>query len=318
MKKTAYFFIDDVIWCLRDLTRTKPKSIFDVPFLKMLKKAHDKYGLTAQMNLFYRTDFFYGNDEFTLAEVPDTYKAEWEANSDWLKMAFHAKQEFPDYPYVNASYEDVKANYEAIINEIKRFAGEKSVAHAVIPHWLPISKEGCQALYDCGVRIISPSYGERTEYTGDATVLPYGHAQRLLHNRKPETKLFTRMTKTPGISSSICAYNHISQKASDETRGTFKAVKDKETNLWFKSLGGGPCVNNSSLEDFKPAYEKRNGEEFIGTGTHEQYFYSDYFNYQPDTEEKVMEMARVMHELGYTYITADELIKNLVEYKEEK
>ena len=316
MKKYYYHFIDDVIWCLRDLARMKPKSIFDVPFLAMLKKAHDKYGLTAQMNLFYRTDFFYGNDEFTLAEVPDTYKKEWEENSDWLKMAFHAKQEFPDYPYVNATYEDVKANYEAIINEIKRFAGEKSVANAVIPHWLPISKAGCKALYDCGVRIISPSHGERTEYTGDPSVLPYGHAQRLLHNRQPETLLFTRITKTKGISSSICAYNHISQKAHDETTGTFKAVKDAETGLWFKKLGGGPTVNNSRIEDFKPAYEKRNGEEFIGTGTHEQYFYSDYFNYQPDTEEKVMEMAKTLNELGYTYITADELEKNLTEYTE--
>ena len=317
MKKTAFFFIDDVIWCLRDLARTKPKSIFDVPFLKMLKKAHDKYGLTAQMNLFYRTDFFYGNDEFTLAEVPDTYKAEWEANADWLRMAFHAKQEFPDYPYVNASYEDVKANYEAIINEIKRFAGEKSVAHAVIPHWLPISKEGCKALYDCGVRIISPSCGERTEYTGDATVLPYGHAQRLLHNRKPETMLFTRATRTPGISSSICAYNHISKKANNQTMGTFKAIKDKETNLWFKPIGGGPCLNNYSAKELQAEYEKRNGQEFIGTGTHEQYFYSDYFNYQPDTEEKVMEMARVLTTLGYTYITSEEIEKNLVEYTED-
>ena len=312
--KTAYFFVDDVIWCMRDIAREKPKSIFDNAFLAMMKKAHDLYGLTVQLNLFYRTDFFYGNDEFTLAQMPDTYKSEWEANSDWLKLAFHAKQEFPDYPYVNATYEDVKANYEAIINEVIRFAGEKSVARAVIPHWLPISKAGCQALYDCGVRIISPSQGERCEYTGDPSVLPYGHAQRLLHNRQPETKLFTRITKTKGISSSICAYNHISQKQHDAIMGNFKAVKDTETGLWFKKLGGGPTVNNSNIDDFRKVYEKRNGEEFIGTGTHEQYFYSDYFAYQPDTEEKVLEMAKVLWELGYTFITADELEKNIVEY----
>ena len=317
MKKTAFFFVDDVIWCFRDLARTKPKSIFEVPFLSMLKKAHDAYGLTVQLNLFYRTDFFYGNDEFTLSEVPDTYKAEWEANSDWLKMAFHAKQEFPDYPYVNATYEDVKANYEAIIGEIIRFAGEKSVARAVIPHWLPISKAGCQALYDCGVRIISPSSGERTEYMGDPSALPYGHAQRLLHNRQPETMLFTRKSKNTAILSSICAYNHISEKERNACMGCFKAVKDKETGLWFKNIGGGPTVNLNQLADFRPAYEKRNGEEFIGTGTHEQYFYSDYFAYQPDTEAKIMEMAKVLTELGYTYITADELEESLEEYIED-
>ena len=58
MSKKAYFFIDDVIWCMREITRLKPVSIFDVPFLEMLKKAHDLYGLTVQLNLFYRTDFF--------------------------------------------------------------------------------------------------------------------------------------------------------------------------------------------------------------------------------------------------------------------
>ena len=314
MTKKAYFFIDDVIWCLRDITRQKPKSIFDIPFMAMLKKAHDLYGLTVQLNLFYRTDFFYGNDEFTLAEMTDEYKTEWETNSDWLKMAFHAKQEFPDYPYVNATYDDVKANYEAVINEIKRFAGEKSIAHAVIPHWLPISKEGCKALADCGVKLISPSSGERTEYTGDPTVLPYGHSFRLLHNRQPETMLCARMTKNKSLLSSICGYNHISQEEHNNTFGTLKAVKDKETGLWFKKLGGGPTINNNNLEDFNPAYEKRNGDEFIGTGTHEQYFYSDYYAYQPDTEEKLLKMAEIMHELEYTYITADEIINELSEY----
>ena len=76
--KKAYFFIDDVIWLFRDLTRQHPASMFDNFFLKELKKAHDLYGEKFQLNIFYRTDFFYGSDEFTLAEMPDTYKAEFE------------------------------------------------------------------------------------------------------------------------------------------------------------------------------------------------------------------------------------------------
>lgn len=308
MSKKAYFFIDDVIWCMRDITRQMPASIFDVPFMSMLKKAHDLYGLTVQLNLFYRTDFYYGNDEFTLSDMTDAYKAEWEANSDWLKLAFHAKQEFPDYPYVNASYEDVKANYEMIINEIKRFAGENSIAHVVCPHWLPVSKEGCQALYDCGVRIMSPTYGERTEYNGDPTTLPYGHAGRLLQNRKPETMLFTRGGKNTAISRSICAYNHVTEEQLLAIRGTLKTIKDEETGMHFKTLGGGPCLNLNSLEDLQPAYDKMDGYEYIGTATHEQYFYEDYYAYQPDTEAKILKMAEILHCKGYEYIVADELI----------
>ena len=52
MNKKAYFYIDDTIWVLRDLTRTKPKSLFDAPLFKVLKKAHDEYGLKTQLNLF--------------------------------------------------------------------------------------------------------------------------------------------------------------------------------------------------------------------------------------------------------------------------
>ncbi len=315
MEKKAYFFIDDVIWCLRDIARQKPASIFDVPFLGMLKRVHDAYDLTVQLNLFYRTDFFYGSDEFTLAEVPDTYKAEWAANADWLKLAFHAKQEFPDYPYVNADYDDVKKDCEAVLNEIRRFAGEKSISYAVVPHWLPISKDGCRALADCGIKLISPSSGERIEYNGDPASLPYGHSFRLLHNRKPETMLFTRGGKNTAIAKSISAYNHISTEQREATLGTFKGVKDALTGVWFKNMGGGPTINLHKLEEIRPAYEQRNGDAFIGTGTHEQYFYPDYFAYQPDTEEKYMEMAKTLRELGYTYITADTLLENVEEYK---
>ena len=120
MKKYYFFYIDDVIWALRDLSREKPKSLFDSPFFKMLKNAHDRYGVKTQLHLFYRTDFYYGMDEFTLSEVPDTYKKEFEEAADWLKFNFHSLQEFPDYPLVNSSYDDVYKLYNMIKNEIIR------------------------------------------------------------------------------------------------------------------------------------------------------------------------------------------------------
>lgn len=308
MSKTTYFFIDDVIWVMRDLTRQRPKSLFDNPFMAPLKEAHEKYGFKVQLNLFYRTDFFYGNDEFTLSEMTDAYKQEWEANSDWLKLAFHAKQEFPDYPYVNASYQDLKDNFELIVGEIKRFAGAKSVSYVVCPHWLPISKEGCQALYDCGVRAVSPSYGNRTEYDGNPESLPYGHAFRLLQNRKPETGLFTRGGKNTAIARSVCGYNHVSEEDYKRNFGTHKAVKDPETGMYFRQLGGGPTLNLHKLEEVVPGLEKLNGNEFIGLATHEQYFYKDYYAYQPDYAEKILRAARYLSENGYKYINGDEML----------
>lgn len=307
MKKLAYFFIDDTIWVLRDIAREMPASIFDNAFMKMLKKAHDDNGLTVQLNLFYRTDFFYGDDEFTLAEMPNTYKKEFEAASDWLRLAFHAKQEFPDYPYVNATYADVKANYEAVVNEIKRFAGEGSISCAVVPHWLPISKEGCRALVDCGVKFVSPSSGSKWEFEGDESVLPYGHAARLKHNRQPETMLYTRDTKDLRIKSSICAYNHVTQEEFEQFEGKNCSLLDEKTGIRFRQLGGGPCINLNSKEDIKKRLAELNGREFIGVGNHEQYFYPDYFAYQPDYGEKIYLMSQILHDYGYRFITADEM-----------
>ena len=305
--KQAYFFVDDVIWCLRDVAKDRPSSIFDNSYFKMLKKCHDEWGMTVQLNLFYRTDFFYGGEEFTLSDMPDTYKDEFTANSDWLKFAFHAKQEFPDYPYVNAKYEDVKKDYELIIGEIKRFAGEKSVSNAVLPHWLPISREGVQALYDCGVKFIAPSVGPTEEYTGDESVLPYGHAARLLHNRQPETRLYTRPTKDLRIRSSICAYNHITSEERDQYAHKNASIADK-IGIRYRQYGGGPCLNLNTVDEIRESIisEAGKGHEFIGVGNHEQYYYPDYFAYQSDMPEKFYMMAKTLHELGYTFITADD------------
>lgn len=305
--KQAYFFVDDVIWCLRDVTQEKPASIFDNSYFKMLKKCHDEWGMTVQLNIFYRTDFFYGSDEFTLSDMPDTYKHEFEANSDWLKFAFHAKQEFPDYPYINAKYEHVKKDYEQIIGEIKRFAGEKSVSNAVLPHWAPMSREGVQALYDCGVKFLAPTAGTVKEYTGDESVLPYGHAARLRHNRQPETKLYVRPTKDLRIVSSICGYNHITSEEQDMYLHKNTSIEDK-IGVRYRQFGGGPCLNLNTVDEIREALikEAEEGHEFIGVANHEQYYYPEYFAYQPDMPEKFYTMAKTLHDLGYTFITAED------------
>lgn len=307
MKKLAYFFIDDVIFVMRDIARDKPESIFDNAFMKMLKRAHDEQGMTVQLNLFYRTDFFYGGEEFTLAQMPDTYKAEWESCSDWLNLAFHAKQEFPDYPYINATYEDVKKDYEQIANEVIRFAGEKSLSTAFCPHWYPVSRMGCKALHDCGVRVISPSYGKLIPYSGDPSTLPYGHSFRLLHNRQPETMLFTRAGNNTAITVSLAGYNHISEEENARMYGKDTSILDEETGLHFRRLCCGPCLNLETLESVAEILAEHNGNEYIGCAVHEQYFYEDYFAYQPDFEEKLYLMAKTLTEYGYRWITSKEI-----------
>ena len=311
MTKKAYFFIDDVIWLFRDLARERPASIYDNAFMKTLKDAHDKYGMKVQLNIFLRTDFFYGNDEFCLSEMPDCYKGEFEEASSWLKFGFHAKQEFPDYPYVNASYEDVKANLDETKAEVFRFAGESSFAYAVVPHWLPISKEGCRALADGGIKLVSVSWGERTPYNGNPDTLPYGHAFRLLQNRKPETELYTRRSRNVAIASSICAYNHLDEEIAMKNLRNFDYHKDEETGLGFRRFSYGPCLNLTPLDEIEGECISKGIEdaEFFGYATHEQYFYPDYYAYQPDYAEKIMKAAEVVHRYGYEYFFIEEIVK---------
>lgn len=307
MNKKAFFYIDDFIWSLRELTRQRPESLFDQHMFKVLKTAHDLYGAKFQLNLFYRTDFFYGNDEFTLADVTDAYREEFSAASDWLKFSFHSKQEFPDYPFINATYKDVKDLFEMIRSQVYRFAGENSFGYCVTPHWGPISKAGCQALKDCGVKVLYASWGDRTAYSGDPSTLPYGHAARLLCNRQPETMLYTRRNRDTAIASSICGYNHLSYEDGLSTLGTFKTVKDPETGLHLKVICGRGPVNLILDEIFDTEVAKWLDCEYLCLATHEQYSYPDYFNYQPTHAARILRGCELIHKAGFEFFWAETL-----------
>ena len=307
--RTASFFIDDAIWFLRDLARKRPKSLFDNDFLRPLKEAHDRFGLKLQINLFYRTDFFYGMDEFTLAEVPDSYKAEWQASKDWLKLGFHSLQEFPDYPWVNIDYADVKKLFGMIKGEIDRFAGEGVFTTALVPHWCPMSKDGCRALKDCGIRLMECSVGPRYRYDGDRSRLPYGHALRIENNRKPESAFFWRDSRDTAILSSLCSYNHISSKQEAATGQSRAYILDPETGMAFKHLfNDAPVLNLVDVPTLKNDTAKLIGKEHLVFSDHEQYFFKDYFAYQPDYMAKVMAMSEMMAANGYRFIFVEDLL----------
>ncbi len=175
-------------------------------------------------------------DSFNLSEMTDKYKPEFEENADWLKLGFHSYQEFPDYPHVNSSYDDIYTLFNMIKGEVIRFAGEKSFTYGVVPHWLPVSFDGCRALRDCGAEIVSVTVGKTTEFDGDFSKLPYGHAQRLLQNRKLETRLFTRVTKDVAIERSICGYNHFENESLWDNDKVIGYVTDEKTDFALKSL----------------------------------------------------------------------------------
>ena len=301
-KKYFFSFIDDVIWAFRDVTRQKPASLFDNGFFKILKNAHDNYGLKVQLNLFYRTDYAYGADEFTLSEMTAAYKDEFIASSDWLKLGVHALQEFPDYPFINATYDDVYKVYSMIKSEIVRFAGEGSFGYGLIPHWLPVRK-------DCGVEMLGVTAGKREEYSGDPDSLPYGHSFRLLQGKTPEAMTYTRVTKNVAISRSVCSYNHIDDPGFEQNDKVLGYRYDKETGLIFKKLDDEFDLNQYTLAELKEELKNRADHTLMCIGNHEQYYYSDYAMYQPEYEAKIYEMARTLRDAGRECIFIEELVE---------
>lgn len=309
--KRAAFYVDDVIWVFRDLAKQKPRSCWDHRFLGHLKEAHERYGLKVQLNCFYKDCFYYGvhRAEFSLRDMPDTWKAEFQAARDWLRFGFHSYEEFPDYPWINASYDDVVACWKRISGEVERFAGPGMFAKAVTPHWGPMSKEGCRALKDCGVKVIWASRGKRWAYDGNRELLPYGHGMRIENQRKPETAVYWRGGLDGAINVSACGYNHLEAELVAKTRGTYNWIHDNATGVDFKVFSmGGTCLNMLRLEDI-PAAMARNGEpEFYCHATHEEYFYRDYFAYQPDYCEKTFAAVKWMREHGYQYCFIEDTV----------
>ena len=309
--KRAAFYLDDVMFLFRDLARQRPKSCWDNHLLAAFREAHEKYGLKAQFNVFYRNDFYYGarGAEFTLKDMPDTWRDEFQSAKDWFRFGFHSYSEFPDYPWLNASYDDVKFTWDAITREVERFAGPGMFAKAVTPHWGPMSKEGCVALKDCGVKAIWCSSGKRYEYNGDRALLPYGHGMRVENNRRPETALFWRASSGDDISVSACGYNHLLPDQMKLTRGTYNWIHDKATGCNFMTFGcGAPCLNLYRLEDIPARMARVLDKEFLIHATHEEYWFKDYFAYQPDSREKLMAAAKAVHDADYSYMFIEDKI----------
>ena len=298
----AAMYIDDVIWIFRDLTRQKPRSMFGHPLLGSLREAHERYGLKVQLNCFYRTDFFYGMDEFSLDDMTDAYKDEWQASKDWLRLGFHSYQEFPDYPFINSSYDDVAKAFDRVFGAVRRFAGEGVFTYALVGHWLPISKDGCRALKDRGVRLVACTDGARYAYTGDRDSLPYGHAFRVECNRRPEAALYRRTAYDAALLSSACSYNHLVPEQADKTWGTFAHVYDRDVGIGFKRFRSGPMLNLCTPERVREEMAAAARYELLAFADHEQYFYREYFAYQPDYAEKVMLAAKLACEAGREFV----------------
>lgn len=269
--------VDDNIWAFADLTKNKDTytSIFDNAYLNVYKQAHDLYGATVRLNLFYEMDNPCGLElygPFDLSMMTDRYKDEFIANSNWLHLAFHAKSEFPDAPYAQADTEQFKTEYQEIIREIKRFAGEQVIEKATTNHWGTGTADIVRAEKTLGIDALM-GYMELDE----------GGRPFVSYYLTPEQTM------------------HVNE---------YGFWKDHETGMIFGKIDAVLNLYDSEtacrmLEEGKRKYPKKG---FIEVMIHEQYFYPAYANYLPDFKERVLSACKWCVEHGYEGAFASDAI----------
>ncbi len=256
-KRYRFSIDDNSFWC-RDLLKNKPKYINDNYYLAILKKLHDEFGVKFTLNLFYETP----EKEFNLSMLPSDWKSQFEENAEWMRLTWHAYNEFPDRPYQYASVEKVAHDYDLIHDEVVRFAGEKSWAPPTIVHWGELQPSVFPTLYERGVRTLSGYF----------------------------VKYSNRYDVSYNLDEARCAYLNSHDALMDFKSGICLSRIDiifNNTNI------------ENVIPTLAPNIDDENNGEYIDLLTHEQYFWPFYFNYRPDHAERIATGLRFLNEHGY-------------------
>ncbi len=263
--KRYNFFIDDCSFFLRWIALNKPESIFEDIFLGRLREINRKYGSHFMLNLFYHDD----HHDFCIADFPEDYKEEFQANKDWLRLSFHAKSEFPDRPYQNATAEQIAEDFDLVYNEICRFAGAECFIPPMVLHWAMTNPANFEVLRDRGVTCLDGGYIDTETRIGEKhslTVTDVGY-----HYEK-DVACYLLQTKKPWY----------------------------DRNLQMLLLRNNVCCNLRSIQEIEDTLNNiSENNDIISLASHEQYSYPDYFNYLCDHLDRIETACRIASAKGY-------------------
>lgn len=268
-KKRYRFSLDDNVRFLSDIAKDPDAyaSPFDHWYLAFWKRMHEEYGTKVHCNIYYQECWGVLPDGqepwFNLTKMPDRYKAQWQANAEWFRLSFHAREDKPDRIYKDASYDEMAHDFEQVMHEIRRFAGEEVTSNFTTVHWAEAPREACRALRDRGIEGL---LGLFVTSAPDST--------------------FTRYYLSPELG------QHIAGR---------EAWKDFEEDIVFVSCDA--VVNGLALNEIDAYLDAVEANphtgELIELLIHEQYFRRELKYYQPDVFDKVETAIRWVHERGY-------------------
>ena len=260
-KKIFRVSLDDNIWFLQDIAKNQDTytSIFDNEYLAMYKRLHEEYGAKFHVNIYYTCPEHGG---FSLPELSDKFKAEWQSANDWLTLSFHAYANDPGWPYMNSTYEEIYSHCKAVMDEIERFAGYRGAVTTI--HFAEATDDCIRALYDLGIRAILGDYSldknGKPQICYHATQEQFDTVRKYCFWKNPETKMI--------------------MFPCDTVLNMYTMEKMLEEIEWF----------NSTYPD----------RSFMDLLIHEQYFYKDYSHYKPDYEDRLRAGIEWCLSHGYT------------------
>lgn len=145
INKAAHISIDDVTCAMQRLSIGDYSSIWDDKLFRYLRVLHWLYGLKITLYLYAQ----YG--DWSITKMPDRYKREFEDASNWLKFGFHAVS---DKQKENNLLANFAVQYQLTIQQIKRFAGGRTIAKILRLHYWFYPKEYAKVLKENEVKCV--------------------------------------------------------------------------------------------------------------------------------------------------------------------
>ena len=264
--------IDDNSFVFTDLQKQKYDSLFDHFYLKGLKELHEKYGSKFILKCFYENA--HDPEKSNLSGVPSCYRDEFEKNSDWLHLAFHAWAEFPDRPYQHCSTERLAHDYDTTTAELCRIAGKKCCTPPTNVHWAMLEPHNFSFMRSRGVKILTSSgfLSNRIIVDGRIETLEQGGCDIGFFYEQDVAR-------------------HMLQK---------RCFYDDDHDLFLSRTFF--CFNIDTPEEIEAkikAEDAKGESDIMESVGHEQYAYPFYAMYLPDYFKRLEASCRVPAELGY-------------------
>ena len=151
---------DDVYLILEDLSNNQDRyeSIFQNKMLFLLKILHDTTGASFTLYVYEYAG------KYSITDVPDKWKSEFEENSEWLKFGYHGICPEISCLDENISIDDFKNSYQTVENSIIFFAGHKSLSNILRLSYFSGTDDIIDYLSKSGIKVLLTADDTRLNY----------------------------------------------------------------------------------------------------------------------------------------------------------